>query len=236
MMRTLNEWKRARWTCVYLLSIFVIQWLLESGVWGEKAQLYRSLGLSRTGLQEGHFLSIIAHGFIHASWTHWVCNGLMLWMMGARLESWLGARRMNFILLGGILGGACVHLICGGAVNDVLVGASGVVMAMVVVFCSLSPQSRMFPLPVSARNLGWGILLSSLVLMLANPSASIPGFSRMGAQFVQWGCADWFRIGHACHFGGALIGWLYARWMLRVPLTKEQLQRQRLWNETRRAD
>lgn len=236
MTRTLNEWKRARWTWAYLLSMLLIQFLLESGMWTEKSAIYRSFGLSRAGLRDGHFLSIMTHAFIHASWTHWICNALMILIMGARLESWIGVRRMNFILLGGTLGGAFVHLICGGGANDVLVGASGLVMAMVMVFCTLSPQSRMFPLPVSARNLGWGILLSSLLLMLANPSANIPVFSRVGALFVRWGYADWFRIGHACHFGGALIGWLYARWLLRIPLTKEQLQRQRARNEALHSD
>ncbi|MFM2221502.1 MAG: hypothetical protein RLZZ553_1250 [Verrucomicrobiota bacterium] len=236
MTRTLNEWKRARWTWVYLFSLFVVQFLIESGIWGEKSAIYRSYGLSRTGLHDGHFPSIFTHGLIHASWTHTICNTFMLLIMGARLESWIGVRCMNFILLGGTLGGAVFHLMCGGTANDVLVGASGVVMAMVMVFCTLSPQSRMWPLPVSARNLGWGLLTSSLLLMLVNPSANITGLSRLGAQLVRWGCADWFRIGHACHFGGALIGWLYARWLLRVPLTKEQLQQQRLRNDTRRSN
>jgi hypothetical protein len=24
-------------------------------------------------------------------------------------------------------------------------------------------------------------------------------------------------MGHACHFGGGIAGWLYGRWLLRLP-------------------
>jgi membrane associated rhomboid family serine protease len=34
-------------------------------------------------------------------------------------------------------------------------------------------------------------------------------------------------MGHACHFGGALAGWLYGRWMLRQRVTLEKLRRDR---------
>jgi membrane associated rhomboid family serine protease len=43
----------------------------------------------------------------------------------------------------------------------------------------------------------------------------------------------WFRIGHACHFGGGLAGWIYGRWLLRPRVSLKQLERSRARRETR---
>jgi membrane associated rhomboid family serine protease len=211
-----------------VLSLVVIHSGLTIGLVREKTQVYQTFGLSRHGLGQGHWHSFLSYGFIHASWYHLLCNALMLLVMGAKLEGWLGAKRMCVMGLIGILGGGLFHLACGGRSTDLLVGASGLVMAQLLVFCTLSPESRMMPLPVSARNLGMGVIASSCILMLINPAAAVPGFSQIGILLSQQGLGDWFTIGHACHFGGAISGYLYARWLLRVPLTREKLLEKRL--------
>jgi hypothetical protein len=51
--------------------------------------------------------------------------------------------------------------------------------------------------------------------------------SALGRALQQAGCGDWFRMGHACHLGGALAGWAQARWLLRRRVTLSDLQKQR---------
>ena len=236
MMRTLNEWKRARWTWVLVLSLAVIHSGLATGIVREKTEFYQTFGLSRHGLQEGHLHSFLTYGLIHASWSHLLCNALLLLIMGAKLEGWLGAKRMSVIALIGILGGAVFHLVFGGRSTDLLVGASGLVMAQLLVFCTLSPESRMMPFPISAKNLGIGVISSSCILMLINPAVAIPGFSQIGILLTQQGLGDWFVIGHACHFGGALCGLFYGRWLMRRPITLKELQKQRERKQERCMD
>jgi membrane associated rhomboid family serine protease len=232
MIRTLRDAKRARWTWAMVSLLIVVHLLVEA--YGPRVgwnRLYESAGLSRERFLGGNYAGLITYSLIHASWTHLACNAVLLFSLGIRLESWLGAKSMNVLCWGGALCGGIMHLCCGGKPSDLLVGASGAVMAMLLVLCGLSPQSRMFPLPLSARNIGAGVLLSSLILMLLHPDAGVPLFSHGGKYLSTHGCEDWFRIGHACHFGGACFGWVYARWLMRSPPSLQQLQKDRAKRE-----
>jgi membrane associated rhomboid family serine protease len=85
----------------------------------------------------------------------------------------------------------------------------------------------MFPLPISAGNVGLGVVISSLILMFLDPDAPVVLFARWGKVISERFGDDMFKMGHACHFGGALVGWSYARWILRRPVTLERLQENR---------
>ena len=65
----------------------------------------------------------------------------------------------------------------GGEDAPLLVGLSGGCMGLLLLLTTLSPQSRMMPLPVSGKSLGLGILMAELVLALADPALGVPGFS-----------------------------------------------------------
>jgi membrane associated rhomboid family serine protease len=233
MIRTLNQWKRARWTWMVVAVLWAIHFGSEFTTDADKTTLYLTFAASRAGLEKGFWWSLFTYGFLHGSWMHFFCNALMVVIIGVKLEGWLSLKHMSSMSLLGLLGGSCCHIACGGRSTDLLVGASGVVMAQLLVFCSLSPQSRMFPIPISAKNLGLGLMISSCILMLVNPAAAIPGFSQIGILLSRKGLGDWFAIGHACHFGGAISGYLYARWLLRVPITREKMLEQRARNERR---
>jgi membrane associated rhomboid family serine protease len=100
------------------------------------------------------------------------------------------------------------------------------------VMTTLSPQSRMLPLPVSGRSLGIGVILAELILALADPALGVPGFRQVGDWLVRNGMGHWFQMGHACHFGGGVAGWLFGRWLLRPRITLERLRRDRERRET----
>ena len=99
----------------------------------------------------------------------------------------------------------------------VLVGASGGIFALILWLTTMSPQSRMLLLPLSARNLGLGLLIASGALAVATP----------------WLPAGSLPVSHSCHFGGALAGWLFARRAMRSPVTLADLQKARARRESR---
>jgi len=104
-----------------------------------------------------------------------------------------------------------------------------------ILLTTLSPQSRMMPLPVSGKSLGLGILVAELTLALCNPALGVPGFLVLGNWMVHHGMSGWFEMGHACHFGGGLAGWLFGRWLLRPRVSLSRLRRDRERREAEAA-
>lgn len=228
MSRTLEELGRARWSWfVVLLLLAIHAWVEWQGGYQEVSGLYEKAGLSSESWQQGNYASLLTYALLHGSWVHYSCNALLLLFLGARVENLLGGKRLVFLLLCGTLLGGFFHILMSGESSALLVGSSGAAMALLLTVTTLSPQSRMFPLPLSAGNVGLGILISSFLLMLLDPASPIPLFAGWGKELAsRWG-GDLFRIGHACHFGGALVGLLMGRWILRRPVTLTELQAQR---------
>ena len=192
------------------------------------ASLFENLGLSRSGVFEGKIWQILTYGFLHGAWWHAGLNALFMLLIGSRIEHMAGGSMVVRATFAGILGGGLIHLLLG---SGLLVGMSGACVAVLLLLTTLSPQSRMFPLPVSGRSLGAGILLGELVLALLDPSSGVPGFSSAGKWLFANGMGSWFQIGHACHFGGGLAGWLCGHWLLRPRITLDRLRRERARRE-----
>ncbi|MCU0750474.1 MAG: rhomboid family intramembrane serine protease, partial [Akkermansiaceae bacterium] len=169
-----------------------------------------------------------SYGFLHGSWWHVVINALFVLLIGSRIEHMAGPKTINAVVAAGLLGGGLLHLCLG---NGLLVGLSGGCLALMLMLTTLSPQSRMMPIPVSGKSLGLGILLAALLLALLDPSLQVPGFSEVGGRMVEMGFGSWFKMGHACHLGGGLAGWLCGRWLLRPRVTLERLRRDRARRE-----
>lgn len=189
---------------------------------------YQILGLERAGFLTGKFWQIASHAFLHGGWWHAGLNALFVLLIGSRVEHIAGRAVMWRVVAAGILGGGAGHLLLGAGL---LVGMSGGCLALLLLLTTLSPQSRMMPLPVSGRSLGFGILLAALLLALVNPHLGAPGFAEIGREMERQGLGSWFRMGHACHFGGGLAGWIYGRWILRPRVTLESLRRERARRE-----
>ncbi|MCH7226987.1 rhomboid family intramembrane serine protease [Haloferula sp. A504] len=190
-------------------------------------QLYLDLGLSRNGLAHGKVWELATYGLIHANWLHLALNSAALLALGPRLERIGGLRLWGWLMLGGLLAGGGLHLLADGGGDRPLVGASGCVFAAVLWLTGVSPGSRMWPVPVSGKSLGIGMLLASGGLMLVNPALGLPVLSDWGRALASALGDSLFEVSHACHFGGGLIGWMAARWTLRPPVTLEKLQRDR---------
>ncbi len=197
---------------------------------------YVALGLTGDGLfYHGRFWQVISYAWLHGGLAHLSINGLCIGIAGSQVDRMLGWKVFVSVCLAGILGGAAGHLSLASWSQDEapLVGASGACMALLLLITTLSPESRMWPLPLSARNVGLGVFLAEAVLVVIDPSHGVAGFSAAGSWLVCRGMGSWFQIGHACHLGGCLAGWLSARWLLRPRWTLKKLRRERARLEAR---
>ncbi len=188
-----------------------------------------TLGLTHRGFLSGKLWQIFTYGFLHGGWWHAGLNALFILLVGSRIEHMAGRAVMVKATIAGVLGGGIGHLMLSpaGPNAPLLVGLSGGCMGLLLLLTTLSPQSRMMPLPVSGRSLGLGLLAAALILALMEPAMRVPAFSGIGKWLVAHRMGYWFQMGHACHFGGGVAGWLYGRWILRPRVTIESLQRDR---------
>ena len=208
-----------------LLAILLVHlWTLAEVGSGNEVAWYRMFGLSREGMSESRYWQIFSHGWLHGSWGHLLVNAVLMWLLGTRMELMMGWRVMLLVTFLGIVAGGLAHLLLG---HGLLVGISGGAMALLLCLASLSPDARVLPLGISARNLGRGLLIGELLLALADPMLGMPGFSLLGGWLVDQGFASVFQLGHACHFGGGLMGMLFARKWQGPRLTREMLRLQR---------
>jgi membrane associated rhomboid family serine protease len=225
------------------LSLVVVQVLLSlQGGFPAAMWIYETFGLTRAGVLSGRVWQVGTHPFLHAGWIHLLLNWLVVFLAGGRVFHILGGRGFTGVFAGGVLGGSALHLlfhpatplgIAGEVSNAPLVGASGGAMALLVAVTTLSPDSRMWPLAVSGKNLARGILLATFVLFLITPGLDVPALGAVGRFLVASGLGSLFEVGHIYHFGGGLAGWLYVKRLLRRPVTLDELRRQRAKREGR---
>ncbi len=185
---------------------------------------YETFGLSQQEFLSGKIWQIVTYGFLHGGWWHVGLNAVFILLIGSRIEHMAGRKVVMLTVLAGVISGGIGHLMLA---SGLLVGISGGGMALMLLLTTLSPQSRMMPLPVSGRSLGLGIMMAALILALMDPALGIPGFSALGKSLVDYGLGIGFEMGHACHFGGGLAGWLVGRWILRPRITLDRLRRER---------
>ena len=218
----------ARVTLILAALLFVIHGVVEvcGGPEGISAW-YLTFGLSREGLLQGQVWQLFTYGFLHGDWLHLGLNLLALLAVGARLERIGGPEMVLKTVAIGLLGGGVSHVALSGSDSQVLVGVSGAVFAGVLCLCGISPGSRMWPLPISGKNFGYGVLIASAVLASLNPRLRLGGWSDWGRQLDDLGGGVVFSTSHACHLGGALAGLIAAHWLLRPRVSLAQLQADR---------
>lgn len=216
-LRQLLDGTEARATRSIVLLVVILTGLIEwSGGVDGAVEWFRLGGLHCESFVSSRGLVLLTHGFLHGGWFHAATNVVMTLVLGARVEWWWGARRMLTIFFGGIIAGGIVHLLLSGDQQSLLVGCSGGVMALLLAVTTSDPDSRFSPLPLSGRNMGRGVLLSSLLLTVFHPARE-QSWLAMPAQWLQSMAGESiFSWGHACHLGGALFGWIFVRYSLRL--------------------
>ena len=233
---------RPRLDVLTLLSLLlvavhaVVAWQGGARVLVEKG-FYDVVGLSKPGLLAGKVWHLLTYSLFHGYWMHLLLNLAVIYAVGGRVMRILGGRAFARIYLAGVLAGALLHVLLFPAyplgeghtpAQMPLVGASGGMMALLLALTSLSPDSRMWPLMVSGKNLGRGLMLSTLILFLLSPGLGIPVLGALGGLLRdEAGMGALFQVSHMCHFGGGLVGMIFARRLLCSPVSLEDLRRDR---------
>lgn len=222
---------RAVWLMALLLVLFHLATLLAGWSVRDPAP-WEMWGLSRDGVWSGRAWQLLTHAVIHGSWSHLMLNVLALLVIGSRIEHMVGGRVLWFAVMAGALAGGVSHLVLG---QGILVGFSAAAFALWMLLIGLSPDARMWPFPGPCVWLGWGVFGISLLLALCDPLGGIGPLRDVGyGMAIHLG--PWiFRIGHACHAGGCLAGWLVGLWILRPRISLEKLKKQRARREARHA-
>lgn len=145
--------------------------------------------------------------FIHADAWHLIFNMLGLYFFGPVLEQTWGTRRfLKYYFISGIGAGLCVvvaDLILGGP-NIPTVGASGAILAVLLAFGLLYPDSPIwvfFLFPLKAKYL----VLIFVVINFLPVLQSLIAFM-VGAPIRIGG------VSYVAHLGGMLVGYLYLRY------------------------
>jgi membrane associated rhomboid family serine protease len=155
-------------------------------------------------LREFHLWQLITATFLHdpSNPFHILWNMLFLWFAGREVESIYGSREfVAFYLIAGAVSTLCWAVLdlagAGGAgpLGAQMLGASGAVMAVVVVYTLYNPRREIllfFVLPVEM----WLLLIIYLACQFFFLMQQLHGAAAAGTAF-------------AAHLGGAAFGYLY---------------------------
>ncbi len=218
--------------CNWLLGLNIVCFILQMATRPDPAQdawvhgtFSRWLVLVPDLVLEGQVWRLLTYAFLHdVSIWHIVFNMMMLWMLGRQVEEMLGSREfVLFYLLAAVLAGvaymgsAMLGLHGPYAMRIPVLGASGAVMAVLVVAACYHPRQIIYfmlvlPVPI------WGFVVAYVI---------IDAFHLIGK--MENGVAT------SAHLGGAAFGFLYYKlhWrlagLLRLPVRSRP--RLRLYRE-----
>jgi membrane associated rhomboid family serine protease len=222
-----------------LLSMVAVHFLVlfTWNVDGEEAayRIYQEGGLTWAGVCSGKVWQFFTHSWLHGGWGHLVANAFLFYYAAARLSHVLSNRRIAVVFLLTSLAAGVAQVLSQamfpGLQGGIFVGSSAGIMGMLLGFFALSPDSKMLFLPVSARNVAKGFLISSAFFTLINPALGIPLMSDVGLWLSGLLGNEVFRWGHLAHFVGGILGWTcIGRFFPRL-LTSQDLARMRMDNE-----
>lgn len=138
---------------------------------------------------------LLTYQFMHANFSHLFFNLFSLWMFGSEVDYNLGMKKfIIFYLLSGIGAGIVQLLVTSiGGGFGVTVGASGAVYGVLVAFGVLHPDRRVMIIPIPVP------IKAKIMIMLMIAFDLLLGFTDNG------------NVAHFAHLGGALTGYLLAK-------------------------
>lgn len=205
--------------CITVLAL--VYWVSVEVIGRENLfSYYQRFGLSLAGVKAGYLWQLLSHAFFHADIFHLLTNLLLLAVLGGRLLFKIRVSLMLLLMFLGVISGGVLHLVVNCLVEQssderILIGVSGACYALLIALTTMSPHQRIYPLPITGANLGLGVVLTELLLLLMQPNLGIPVFSVCGDAISAMGLGALFKMSHACHLGGALAGWALMKYHLR---------------------
>lgn len=129
-----------------IVALNIIAFILTGS--GRNASLQYTFGLHPIlFLKARYYWQLLTYMFMHGSWSHLFGNMIGLLFFGLYIEKQLGSKEfLLFYLLCGILCGTAslVFYLIAGYYNILLVGASGAVYAVLLLFAVIFPRSTVF--------------------------------------------------------------------------------------------
>ncbi|HET6422413.1 MAG TPA: rhomboid family intramembrane serine protease [Planctomycetaceae bacterium] len=147
----------------------------------------------------GQVWRLATYAFLHDRGNLWhlVINMLMVWWLGTTLERMYGSREFLWFYLTAAVFGGVAHLLWGLAFpGGPVEGASGVVMAILMVYAIHYPRQQIWIMgliPLEMR-----LLVAIYILVDLHPI-----LLTLGGEQMMTG------IAHVVHLAGLLYGWLY---------------------------
>lgn len=192
-------------------------WLFEM-IAGRQAQAWviYYFGLHPKGLVGKFFIwQPFTYVFVHSprSAFHILFNMLCLWWLGQSVADVLGSKRFILLYLGAGVAAGLTYCLFRPAYP--VVGASGAVMAVMVAFAVLFPETTilfMFIFPMKARYMAMLLIGISLVFSIAGSGG----------------------IAHTAHLGGALFGLLFFKFRPFVRAVSSEATNRRLKSQSLR--
>lgn len=176
---------------IAVLNVFVF---VSTGLGCDPDATFK-FGLQPLYFVKGHcYWQILTYMFMHGSWSHLISNMFGLLIFGIIVEKRIGSKEfVLFYLLCGVVSGAAslALYVFSGMWLTVLVGASGAIYAILLLFSVIFPTSRVFIfglIPVPAP---------ILVIIYAGISIfdQVTGFNQ--------------GVAHLTHLGGFVAAWIY---------------------------
>lgn len=135
----------------------------------------------------------VTYQFLHAGGFHLIFNMLWLWWMGRMVEERIGPRSFGVIYFGAGIGGALLQIALASVFgSNIVIGASGAVLGVMVAFAYLFPTAPIMLLflpPIEARFF-------------------VAGWVALDVLFI--GAGD--NVARLVHLGGAGIGFLLIKY------------------------
>ena len=149
--------------------------------------------------------SFVTYMFVHGGWWHLFFNMISLGFFGPRVEAQMGGRRFIILYFVGGLGGALLSLALSSVSPNPIVGASGAIFGIELVYAVFWPHDKIYlwgALPVEAR---WLVIGQTAYSVFA-------GFGGLAGG-----------VAHFAHLGGYVGAFIYLRWIdFRSPLRAYQ--------------
>ncbi len=153
----------------------------------------------------GQVWRLVTFAFLHERYGIWhlVFNMLGVWWFGTTLERMYGSREFLWFYLTAAVFGGIAHVLWGLAFpGGMVIGASGVVMAIVMLYAIHYPRQQIWIMgliPIEMR-----FLVALYVLVDLHPV-----LLALGGEDAMTG------IAHIVHLAGLLYGWLYYHYNIR---------------------
>lgn len=165
------------------------------------------LQLTPDAVLQGQLWRLVSYGFCHSRQDvlHILFNMLFLWWFGQRLEARLGAAEFTRFYLGAIAVAGLTFLGLGLALGNpaAVIGASGGIMAVLMLFAMLYPHEQILLFLVIPVRILW--LVGFYVIYDLHPLLLALGGDDPGTG-----------VAFAAHLGGLVFGFLYWRFGWRL--------------------